>query len=407
MKQLTIKFFLHKTTYSKKTKDFKLYFRVCYDRDVWACATDHRLKKKDFNEVMQLCKSNELVNEEMMWVKNRVYEIKREIAYQGKIVTLNMIKESFKGGSSKITLVTYLEQHLLFLKKSKQHSKGTVTNWFVRGEKLKKYLVERGKQNTVLHEIEVKFIQDFDDWLSCQISEQYNRPYARSYINEHHKRLKSLINKAINEEIISHNPYKKWNMPSDNREVAIKYLTNDELTRLYYADLGGNKALEKVRDIFVFSAMTGLRYSDAASLKVSEIHYDKEEKLYFIFKKKQQKTKGLVTIPLLHWAEKIYLKYKNSGSAEITGKLLPIYSNPKVNAYLKTIADLAGIEMALTHHVARHTCATFLLSNSVPLEQVSEILGHKNLSTTRIYAKITKQSLSETAKMINKKLGDM
>ena len=88
------------------------------------------------------------------------------------------------------------------------------------------------------------------------------------------------------------------------------------------------------------------------------------------------KTDGQVYVPILDPARDIMSKYANDDARKVHNYVLPRYSNQKINIYLKTIAELTGIEKELTHHVARHTCATYLLNNGVPIEVVQNILGH-------------------------------
>jgi site-specific recombinase XerD len=116
-----------------------------------------------------------------------------------------------------------------------------------------------------------------------------------------------------------------------------------------------------------------------------------------------QKTGDFHRIPLLNRAEEIINLYKDE--AEITGKLLPLRSNQKVNAYLKVIADLCQIDKTLTFHMARHTFATTVtLANNVSIEVVSKMLGHKDIATTQIYAKVLNESMTEFANLLNQKL---
>ena len=100
-------------------------------------------------------------------------------------------------------------------------------------------------------------------------------------------------------------------------------------------------------------------------------------------------------MPLLPKAVEIIEKYKNHPYCKVYNKLLPVNSNVRYNAYLKEIADLCGIQKRLTTHVARHTCATtVLLTNGVPLETAQEFLGHSDIRTTQIYAKVVQKKLS-------------
>ncbi len=153
----------------------------------------------------------------------------------------------------------------------------------------------------------------------------------------------------------------------------------------------------------MFSCYTGYAYTDVKNLTHNNITTGIDgEKWIFTFRKK---TKTKSNVPLLPKAQEIINKYKNHPEAINKEKIFPIISNQKINAYLKEIADLAGIKKYLTFHLARHTFATTVtLSNGVPIETVSEMMGHKNIRTTQIYAKIIEKKVSEDMKELRKKL---
>jgi site-specific recombinase XerD len=110
-------------------------------------------------------------------------------------------------------------------------------------------------------------------------------------------------------------------------------------------------------------------------------------------------------IPLLPQALDILARYEHHPASESRGLALPVLSNQKMNAYLKEIADLCGIQKHLTFHIARHTFATTVtLSNGVPIETVSKILGHTNLKTTQHYAKILDVKVSQDMQALRQKL---
>lgn len=119
---------------------------------------------------------------------------------------------------------------------------------------------------------------------------------------------------------------------------------------------------------------------------------------------KRQKTAVASHVPLLPIALEIMEKYSEHADCMINEKVLPVSSNQKMNAYLKEVADLCGIEKLLTFHIARHTFATTVtLGQGVPIESVSKMLGHTDIRTTQIYAKVmdTKVS-SDMDKLIQK-----
>lgn len=177
-----------------------------------------------------------------------------------------------------------------------------------------------------------------------------------------------------------------------------------ELHQIALKQFSGNR-LNYVKDIFLFSCYTGLAYVDVKKLKRSEIAVGVDgEKWIFT---KRQKTDTPSRIPILPVAEELMDKYKDHEQCIIQDRLLPVLSNQKMNAYLKEIADVCGINKILTFHIARHTFATTVtLSNGVPIETVSRMLGHKNLRTTQHYAKILDMKVSEDMKLLKNKLSN-
>jgi integrase len=179
-------------------------------------------------------------------------------------------------------------------------------------------------------------------------------------------------------------------------------LTNNELTKFLDVDLDGHRSLERVRDLFLFSCYTGLRFQDAQDLTMDNLnHIDDEVFLQF----DQGKTDERREIPLLKPALVIIDKYQGSKERTVKGMILPKYSNQKTNFYLKHIAKLSEITKPLTHHIARHTCATtVLLDNGVPIETVSHWLGHRSMRTTLIYAKTSHRNLMKVKGMLDEVL---
>ena len=145
--------------------------------------------------------------------------------------------------------------------------------------------------------------------------------------------------------------------------------------------------LDLVRDIFLFSCFTGLAYIDVANLTEDNI-VELDGRKWIMTKR--QKTNIATNILLLEIPGMILEKYRPVRKER---KLLPVISNQKMNGYLKEIADLCGIKKHLTFHMARHTFATMSLSKGVPIESVSKMLGHTNIRTTQIYARITNKKI--------------
>ncbi len=186
------------------------------------------------------------------------------------------------------------------------------------------------------------------------------------------------------------------------RVVDREYLSKDELEILMHKPIS-HERIETVRDIFVFACYTGLAYVDVAKLKEEHLVRDVEGNYWIRINRTKTDTASM--IPILPQAWEIIQKYANSPDRKIKEVLLPVRSNQKTNAYLKEVADICGITKTLTFHMARHTFATTVtLSNGVPIESVSAMLGHRNIKTTQHYAKIVQSKVGEDMKALKEKL---
>ena len=186
------------------------------------------------------------------------------------------------------------------------------------------------------------------------------------------------------------------------KEVDRPYLTEDELKSIMEYTSSFDRII-RVRDFFVFSCFTGLAYADVKKLRRCEI--ERNEAGTWI-KTKRQKTGGRANVPLLGVPMQIINKYVELDLLEADDLVLPILSNQKMNAYLKEIADFCGITKNLSYHIARHTFATTLtMMNGVPIESVSKMLGHKNITSTQHYARIVDKKVGEDMERLSTKLG--
>jgi site-specific recombinase XerD len=175
-------------------------------------------------------------------------------------------------------------------------------------------------------------------------------------------------------------------------ETDRTYLTEDELQNIMGLEILIPR-LELVRDIFIFSCFSGLAYSDIFKLKGSELERDPNGTLWV--KTRRQKTKVKSQIPLLNVPKAIIEKYCDLSILMAESKVLPVFSNQKLNAYLKEIQMMARLEKNLTFHVARHTFATTVtMTNGVPIESVAKMMGHKNIKTTQHYARIVDSKIN-------------
>ena len=211
-----------------------------------------------------------------------------------------------------------------------------------------------------------------------------------------------MVNMAITMDWLVKDPFAKYKQHFD--KVERFYLTKEELSAIENKKFSIER-LQTVKDLFLFSCYTGLAYIDTMNLTAGNIVKGIDGNDWLITSR--QKTDTDVRIPLLPQAEELIKKYHNHPKAVNYGTLFPVISNQKMNAYLKEIADLCNINKAITFHIARHTFATTVtLSNGVPIESVSKMLGHTTIRSTQVYAKVVEQKLSEDMQNLKKRMAN-
>jgi integrase len=238
------------------------------------------------------------------------------------------------------------------------------------------------------------FIEQFEYYLKTEKNCGHNTSmkYLASF--------KKIVLNCVKNKWLQADPFPDHKLT--RREVSKEPLTQGELDRVINKRFD-NDRLNNVRDIFVFSCYTGLAYADVKKLTRLEIMpgLDGEQWIFT----SRQKTETPSRLPILPAAQLILERYKDHPKCANEGKALPVLSNQKMNAYLKEIADLCSINKVLTFHLARHTFATTItLSNGVPIETVSKMLGHTTLKQTLHYAKIVDRKVSEDMAALKDKL---
>jgi site-specific recombinase XerD len=313
-------------------------------------------------------------------------------------VTTEALKNKLLGkGEVTRTLISIFEDHNERMDKlvGKEFAQGTLTRYKTCLKHTKEFLKWKYSISDIdIKKIDYAFLYDFEFYLRTEKS--CNNNSAVKYL----KNFGKIIRICLANGWLDKDPYLNYN--SKFTEVTRGFLNEEELENLINKDFK-NERLSLVRDIFLFSCYTGLSYIDTQKLTYENINLGLDGNKWIFTKR--QKTKTTSNIPLLPQAEDIVEKYKNHKMCLNSGKLLPVLSNQKMNAYLKEIADLCGINKELTYHIARHTFATTItLSNGVSIESVSKMLGHKSIKTTQHYAKILDQKVSADMSDLKTKL---
>ncbi|MCB0746640.1 MAG: integrase catalytic domain-containing protein, partial [Ignavibacteriae bacterium] len=216
--------------------------------------------------------------------------------------------------------------------------------------------------------------------------------FQQSTLNKAIQRFRKVIRYAISEDYLNKDPFILYKAKRVKKPIL--YLSQEQLKKMEEADFGIRR-IQQIKDLFVFCCYTGLAFKEMVNLKQKDIINENEELWLKVFR---GKTNRFYMIPLLPKAQEIMDKYKDEDSDYVFNRI----SNTKFNAYLKEIADVVGIDFNLTHHIARKTFATtVLLSNNVPMDIVSRLLGHTKLQTTQEhYGEIVKQRLRDEVKKI-------
>lgn len=306
-----------------------------------------------------------------------------------QFITADTVKNSYLGqGEKQRTLIETFEYHNNQMKEliGIDVVKATHTKFETVLKKLKLYLKKQYKRSDLfLQELDHKFIVDFEYFLKVDQSIAHNT--TMKYI----RNLKKVMNMAVMNDWIVKNPFN--NFKCSTKKVTREILTEEELRTLAEKEFSIQR-LEEVRDIFLFCCYTGYAFVDVEKLKPTDVALGIDGGKWIFTNRK--KTGTTSNVPLLPPAIEILEKYQEHPYCEANNKLLPVKSNQKMNGYLKEVADLCGISKNLTMHIARHTFATTVtLSNGVPIETVSRLLGHTKLATTQIYAQVLEHKVSE------------
>lgn len=316
-----------------------LYCRIRINRKKSEFATGIYAFPEKWNEQFRRSTNDQLVNKELSDLETRLQDIADKLYFDNKSITAKLIVDLYKGKNhSNYSISEYFNYYLYGKGKIKILAKGYSSKFITLNKYLKNFTKEYYDTiNYDIRSVDFKFISDFDVFLKAMISKQYKRPLSPVYVYKMHGMFRTILISAYKEGIIRYQPYQSF--PIRKVRTEIKYLSGSELGRLKALDLSDNHSLETVRDIFLFSVYTGLRFKDSQNITMNDIEYENGELKYLI--KVQQKTNDKVEIPILKQTLEIINKYNNTEHRKTTGCLMPKFSNVKLNAYLKVIGDLA------------------------------------------------------------------
>ncbi|WP_278035463.1 site-specific integrase [Flavobacterium nitratireducens] len=337
------------------------------------------------------------INSHLDMLKIQIIDIQMELVHKKIPVTAETLKSKILGVDERARmLIPIFQDHNNKIKElvGKEYAPGTLERYTTSLKHTIEFMQWKYNVSDIdITKIDHAFVTDYEFWLRSV------RNCANNTAVKYLKNFNKIIKLCLANDWLEKNPFA--NYKSKVKEVERVYLTEAEIQSIIEKDFKTER-LSLVRDIFLFSCFTGLAYIDVKNLTKSHISFGIDgEKWIFTHR---QKTESASKIPILPVTQMIIDKYENHPQCNNEDKLLPILSNQKMNAYLKEIAGVCEIEKELTFHIARHTFATTVtLTNGVPIESVSKMLGHKNLRTTQHYAKVLDRKVSEDMKILKNK----
>ncbi|MFI3324060.1 MAG: site-specific integrase [Rikenellaceae bacterium] len=340
-------------------------------------------------------KESKQINDYLESIKASLINLHHEKRRVGVELSAERLKSMYLGkGDEKQTLIAAFAEHNKGVEKLVGIE--TTLSTYKKYELAKRRLIEfltfqYGITDIAMSELNLNFVRNYELFLKTEKELSHN--VAAKMIQF----LKKIVSLAFFNGTIANNPFAPYKIRLT--KVDRGYLSEEELDILLHKKIDIPR-LDCIRDVFLFCCYTGLSYIDIKNLTTRNIVESSNGDLWI--KTHRQKTKNPVSVLLLDVPRSILDKYRGTLPEE---DVLPVLSNQKCNSYLKELADICHIDKNLTFHMSRHTFATTLtISNGVPIETVSKMLGHSSIKITQIYARITTEKINKDMKVLASKI---
>lgn len=302
-----------------------------------------------------------------------------ELAYDN-----NGLSELSTKDKSSIDFIDYfLEQTEI-----RYESKNNYGNW----DSVHKHLQKFCPKGIAINQVDVKWLNDFKNYLEKTAKKKSNEPLSQNSLHSYFNKVKACLNQAHRDELINKNPAHRVKGFKEG-EVQREYLTFEELQKIAKMDC----EIPKLKTAFLFSCLTGIRWSDINNLTWNDLQHSETDDYWFI-RFRQQKTKGVETLPISLQAKELIGEMGDSEERIFIGLKYSAWHNLKLQQWVMK----AGISKTITFHCARHTYATLQLANGTDIYTLSKLLGHRELKTTQVYANVIDEKKIEATNAIPK-----
>lgn len=390
-----------KTTKANAAGQLPIYIRLTVEGQRFEFSSKKFIEKSKWSPELSKMKGNSeearTINNYLDLIKSKVFDIQMELIHKNEELSLENFKSRILGTHQRERMIIPIYQNhndkiedLI----GNGYAYGTLERFKISLKHLQEFIQWKYNLSDIsITKIDYAFVTEFEFYLRS--IKKCNNNTAVKYVRNFRK----IIKICLDNDWLDKNPCSRYE--GKMKKVERDFLTEEELHRIYNKRFSSER-LTLVKDIFIFSCYTGLAYVDVKGLKKDHIGIGIDG-CKWIFKNRQ-KTDTKSKIPVLPIAQEIIQKYSNHPKCLNEDSVLPILTNQKMNAYLKEVGDLCDISKEITFHMARHTFATSVtLTNGVPIETVSKMLGHKNIQTTQHYAKILDKKVSEDMKNLRDK----
>jgi site-specific recombinase XerD len=393
-----------KTTKANAAGQLPIYIRLTVDGQRFEFSSKKFIDKSKWSpELSKMKGSSEearTLNNYLDLMKSKVFDIQMELIHKNEELSLENFKTRILGTHQRERMIIPIYQnHNDKIEEliGNGYAYGTLERFKISLKHLQEFILWKYNVSDIsINKIDYAFVTEFEFYLRS--IKKCNNNTAVKYVRNFRK----IIKICLDNDWLDKNPCSRYE--GKMKEVERDFLTEEELNRIYNKRFSSER-LTLVKDIFIFSCYTGLAYVDVRGLKKDHLGIGIDGQKWIF--KNRQKTDTKSKIPVLPIAQEIIQKYSNHPKCLNEDSVLPILTNQKMNAYLKEIGDLCDISKEITFHMARHTFATSItLTNGVPIETVSKMLGHKNIQTTQHYAKILDKKVSEDMQVLRDKFSN-
>jgi len=389
IKMITTKIIYDRHKRATRTEPGTIDIRITIDRKTYYVSTGVKVMKSEW-AAGAICNrpDSDILNARVRILYNRVMQELNERMEAGETIDVAYIRKKVWQVSEAQTdnsMLDWIEEQVPML----NIKEGTRKHYMTVLLRLTEY----GEMKS-WRDLSVEGLYKWDAWLH-RLPAQSGGLISDGGVYTYHKCLKALLNRAYEFGCISENPYSRLRGKFKRGDKEnIEFLTEEEIQRIMDMKLPAGSKLDTARDLFVFQIWTGLSFSDAEAFNVRLYKFDSESGTWK-FTGKRIKTGVPYVSQLLPPVVDVLQKH---------GMKVPQIDNSDYNHLLKLIGDIAGIDTRMHSHLGRHTFATYMLRNGTRFENVSKMLGHKNLTQTLRYAKVLAESVHEDYDKVANKL---